>query len=356
MRALAGVYAVFLILSFLFRYGGNASYKPKITPPWSQWVYYELKDRHGHLGLAAFHTASVTGYKIKFPARIKKILRTLHIEHLATPSGLHLSMLTSLFFPFLRRWQRIVFLLPFFYLNNFYSLKRVALLKVLRLRFPKANTMNVFIFVMIIDFFLGSGFLSPYSFLYGLLFLGSITATLQTSPISSHLIPLSLLGAQCLVSYTSSSPLFLGGFFFGLVITLAFSFIFPFLLIDVILLKIPYWPLWSVSDWLLKCWWKLVLFGEKVSTQIGPTEISLIGLIAVFLILFKKVRLAAICIFFNCATVWNAPTVNGWSTTMTRPSTPVKVVKKKWGYETYHEKKRRCRHRHRPIGYEIKCN
>src|SRR5690606_27479404 len=104
---IALIYIVFLTLYPIFK--SISEYRPKSVPIWAQWTYYELRDRHDHKGLASFHTACITGYKIKFQTRIKKILKSLHLEHLITPSGLHLSFITSLIFPLMIRWQKITF-------------------------------------------------------------------------------------------------------------------------------------------------------------------------------------------------------------------------------------------------------
>tara|TARA_R110000868_G_scaffold313440_4_gene574447 strand:+ start:4257 stop:5327 length:1071 start_codon:yes stop_codon:yes gene_type:complete len=355
MKPLIAIYLVFLGLFYANHYLYNGKPQKRHTPAWAQWTFYELKDRHEHLTLASFHTASVTGHKIKMPRRLKKILKSLHIEHLATPSGLHLSLLTTLFFPFLGRWARLSFLSPIFTLSEYYSLKRIALLKAIGIVAPKLNRLHIFYIVMAIDLLLGSAKSSPYSFLFGFLFLGSIIATTQKSMLSSQYIPFALLGAQCLIAFCLNQPLYLFGFFLGLVITSLFSFLFPLLILDILLLKLPGWPIWSISHWALELWWKAVLLASKVSIHQGAQQISFLVIIAIFLILFKYYKLAGFLLLLNFTPLWNAPIKRDWRTDTIRPERPISIKQKRYGFETIHEKKRRCTHRHRPIGYEIKC-
>ncbi len=345
------IYVGFLLLYWGF---GPTTYTRATPPAWTQWTYYELRDRHDHHTLAAIHSATVTGQKIKFPRRVQKILRSLHLQHLITPSGLHLSLLTSFLFPLLARRTRVMVLLPLLFLSNFHSLKRVALLKIFGSF--KFSLWQSFLLAMVIDFLFGSFQPSPLSFMYGFLFLGSVIATASTSALASTYIPFSLLGAQVVLSFATSEPLFLAGYFLGLALTMLFGLLFPLLLLDFFLLFVPLWPLWSVSHYFLKLWWKLVLWCEPVARSLGPSEVSLFGLLAVFLILLKKFRLAGLMIFLNVTQIWNAPLTKSWQTTIERPSAPIKVIPKKYGFETWHEQKRRCRHRHRPVGFEIKCN
>ncbi|MBH46760.1 MAG: hypothetical protein CME71_01175 [Halobacteriovorax sp.] len=355
MKPLIAIYLVFLGLFYANQYLLESKARKRQVPAWAQWTFYELKDRHDSITLASFHTASVTGHKIKMPRRLKKILNSLHIEHLATPSGLHLSLLTSLFFPFLGRIARLSFLAPIFTLNEFYSLKRIALFKAIGITSPKLNRLKAFYIVMTTDLLLGSASSSPYSFLFGFLFLGSIIATTNKSILSSQFIPFALLGAQCLIAYCLDQPLYLSGFFLGLVITSLFSFLFPLLVLDILLLKLSAWPMWSVSHWALELWWKAVLLASKISLHQGPQQISFLVIIALFLILLKYYKLAGLLLLLNFTPLWNAPTKRDWRTDTIRPEKPISIKQKRYGFETIHEKKRRCTHRHRPIGYEIKC-
>ena len=355
MKALFIVYLLFLGLFYYINQTNNAkSYKHK--PVWAQLIYYQLKVKHNHLAITSFHTAAVTGYKFKTPTRLKKVLRSLHLEHLATPSGLHLSILTSWLFPFLSKPLRIISLLPIFNLLNFYSLKRIAFYKLGQNIFPKMNRLHLFSVVMFIDFFWGSGQSSPYSFLYGFLFLGSIIATIHKSPLSSHYIPFSLLGAQCLVAFASGSSVYLIGFFFGLVLTSLFSLIFPVLVLDVLLLKLPLEFSFNLSSWLLLKWWHMALFGQKIAYYFESYQISLLVVLAIFMVLMKFNKTAGLLILLNCHSIFNAPTSHRLVEFKQRPTDLVKIVRTRWGYKTWHKQKGRCHHRHRPVGIEIKCN
>lgn len=274
------IYLLFWGLYPLFKH--YAEFRPKHVPVWAQWTYYELKDRHDHKGLASLHTAAITGYKIKFPTRIKKILKSLHLEHLITPSGLHLSFITSLIFPLLSRRSRVLTLLPTFLLTDFHSLKRMALLKIIGT--TKLSPWHCFIITMGLDAIFGSLNDSPFSFLFGFLFLGSIIAAGSTSVY----IPFYLLGAQAMLSFVSQQPLYLGGYFLGLALTSLFGLLFPLLLLDVILLKIPAWPLWSISHHVLEYWWQIVLWAHKWAVSLGGIHISFIHVFIIITVIYLK--------------------------------------------------------------------
>lgn len=355
MKPIFTIYLIFLLAFPVIRSSYNTGQKSS-KPVWAQLIYYQLKDLYQHRALSTFHTAAVTGHKFKTPARLKKILRSLHIEHLLTPSGLHLSILTSWLFPFLGRMKKLLCLFPIFFLQHFYSLKRVALLKTFHILAPKMNRLHLFILVTFIDFIFGSYQNSPYSFIYGFLFLGSIIATSYKNELSSHLIAFSLLGAQCMVAYATDMPLYLIGFFLGLIVTSLFSLFFPILILDIILLKLDLLNDILLSHWFLLKWWKLLLLSQKISTFFGVIEVNIIIVFAVFSIILHYYRLAGLLILISSASIWNAPKSRHSPLTMKAPKEFIKVEQTRWGYKTWHQQKGRCHHRHRPVGIQITCN
>jgi len=355
MKPLFLIFLTFLLVFPNVKQKSNSSHKNH-QPVWAQLIYYQLKDKYHHRALSTFHTAAVTGHKFKTPPRLKKILRSLHIEHLLTPSGLHLSILTSWLFPFLGRMRKLLCLCPVFFLQQFYSLKRIALLKTLNILFPKFNRLHLFMWVTVIDFIFGSFKFSPFSFIYGFLFLGSLIATTYKKELTSHHIPFRLLGAQCMVAYSMDTNLYIVGFFICLVATSLFSLIFPQLILDILFLKLQLFEHFLFSKWLLLKWWNLLLFGQKLSYFFGAIEINILIILAIFLILVRFYKIAGLFILLSSASLWNAPKNSKEIMNITLPKDFIRVEQTKWGYKTWHKQKGRCHHRHRPVGIEITCN
>lgn len=355
MKPIFLIYLSFLLVFPILKTENNSAHN-KHKPAWAQLIYYQLQTKYQHRALATFHTAAVTGHKFKTPARLKSILKSMHIEHLLTPSGLHLSILTTWLFPFLGRFRKLLCLLPVFFLHQYYSLKRIALLKSLNIILPKFNRFHLFIFVTLVDFALGSFRSSPFSFIYGFLFLGSLIATTYKKELTSHLIPFSLLGAQCMVAYSMNSNLYLVGFFIGLLATSLFSLIFPLLIFDIIFIKLDLLGDILISKCFIQLWWKFLLFGQKLSYFFGVIEVNFVIILATFLIIVRFYKIAGLLILISSPSLWNAPYSSKEVQLVTMPKDFTRVKQTRWGYKTWHKQKGRCHHRHRPVGIDITCN
>lgn len=172
----------------------------------------------------------------------KRYFSALNILHLFTPSGLHF---TSLLIPirFLIRksvkrarlaWiLKILIILPFCFLQNFHSLRRVAIFGILILLKKPGTTLpkeliHFFFATFFIDFLNGSYSRSPLSFTYSFLFWGSIITAIESSKLKA----LKQLGvAQIFMCYLLEQSFWPMGYLLGQMITIIYSFIFPIILL-----------------------------------------------------------------------------------------------------------------------------
>lgn len=182
----------------------------------------------------------------------KRYFRALTILHLFTPSGLHF---TSLLLPIrllLKKFKlkyrytfviKLIIILPFCFLENFHSMRRVAIFAVLFLLQSKPNQnihrglpsktvpetnklMHLFLATFLIDFINGSYSTSPLSFTYSFLFWGSILAGLNGPKWK---VFSNLFIAQALMCFYQEENFWPLGFLFGQIITMLYSLIFPIL-------------------------------------------------------------------------------------------------------------------------------
>lgn len=184
----------------------------------------------------------ILGIKYGLSRKIKKAHNNLLLGHLFTPSGLHLTsfllFIGPLFLTIKNRNKLIynmsflaIYTLPFF-LTGYLSLKRIAALRIglLLHRYvcKKDNVFLVFILIFFFDYLFGTYQLSPLSFTFSFLFIGTILSQLD-KPYFSILGP--LFGAHLIISYFHLTPLFPLGFLLGFLLSLIFSMVFPLFII-----------------------------------------------------------------------------------------------------------------------------
>ena len=152
---------------------------------------------------STLYSAVISGDKTSINGKVKKQLKALGLLHLFTPSGLHLS--SFFFMRFLPKKILIpVLVLLFIYLSSqfqYLSMERVLIFKLLHLTFRNLGLSLHFTLTFIISFLLGQ-FNEPLSFLYSLVFWGTILI-FRNNPIKcvfylcfQNLMLNSLQGAQ----------------------------------------------------------------------------------------------------------------------------------------------------------------
>lgn len=290
------------------------SYKVTETPTLIHNHLFEMKRLQDseHFALTR---AFIIGDKRSLTKSLKKKFSYLHLNHLFTPSGIHFSSFLIFFIPLISRLRKRGYkkssflievslcLLPFG-LYQFYSLKRISILRLLNLTFKNLNfkidIFYIFILSFLIDFIFGTYRQNPMSFTFSFLFLGSL---LSNSKITS--IALSFFTANILLSlffYTQVSSI---GFFLGFFLTTIFSLLFPFIFIS-------YWlsPLISTD----LCYPFLYLIQSLadvfylISAKFPLLEIDLFGFVLIILYSYKRIlRYLIFALILSSTRIYNLP-------------------------------------------------
>jgi competence protein ComEC len=164
------------------------------------------------------------GQKKGLSRKIKKAHHKLHLLHLMTPSGLHLSVALLIFKKYFKKkiiLQLLLLLISIMtlFMGDYNALRRMAIFGL---------TKN-FIVTFIIDFFLGGWHQSPFSFALSFLFLGLILIN-KNNP--KKILARDFFIAQILIAYFFQQQVYPIGFFIGFFLTPIISSLFPLYLID----------------------------------------------------------------------------------------------------------------------------
>ena len=164
---------------------------------------------------------------------MKSAIANLHIHHLFTPSGLHLSSL--LWFMALFSLERIalLLLLPLVVLvEGFFAFKRVYCIKLitslLRMKNIHVDSKHVFLLVFALEFILRAH-LSPLSFTYSFLFLGIIYSLRHSSPL---ILLTGLWFGQLLISCFQQDLIHLLALPLNSLLTLIITLCYPLILLN----------------------------------------------------------------------------------------------------------------------------
>jgi len=320
MNRLALIYIIsFILLCYL---QGHQKFSVNKTPPFVQEKREELKSKFKNPAHVELLLSYVAGDYRRIPKDVKEAHKILGLNHLFTPSGIHLSALFILFFPlmfWLKKKNRkghflfgtLIYMAPFFLLPTFYAAKRISLLRLLGL-WKTISPWEIpffflFIAAFIIDFFLGGYSASPGSWVYSFLFLGIL---FSCEKIPKLFIPLALLAGQILVSYFQQTPLTFIGFFLGFILTALFTPFFPIYFAYFWLSPIipPWW-----GEFFIEIYLELIFFAAQLAKCSGYYFSSLPLLIIILcltLSLPRKLKmLSLILLFFHSEPLINAKNI-----------------------------------------------
>lgn len=230
--------------------------------------------------LEALAKAIFLGQKSGIPREALSAYADLNLQHLFTPSGIHLS---SLLFPLLllkkKRWER--YLLPPLYLalfisGQYYSMQRICLFR-MGSTFLKLSTWQAFLFAFGVDFLLGSYRLSPMSYSYSFLFLGTLLASREFPKIY---LPFLLFGAQLIAANVLAEEIYITNILSSFFLTSLFSLLYP-LLVFLFLLPTTL-PLLGFK-FLLSGFHSLVMMAHEYSSLLFyfPTTLFLLSLLPI---------------------------------------------------------------------------
>ncbi|MBP5296357.1 MAG: hypothetical protein J6Y94_03390 [Bacteriovoracaceae bacterium] len=319
MARLGVIYILsFILLSYIYQQGPTYSLPKKAYPKFAtlQKLEQRMQQNFTHPEDAALLSSYVRGSGRDLSPRQKINHRALNLQHLWSPSGIHLAAallwvtaclprpevhphppevspenaptnsspnfpknqnknLTAVGPPpskrnYLRLGRNLVLLLCYLLpwaLPGYYAIKRICLLKILHLLIRgtpwRPDYFYFFLVVMALDFGWGTYASSPLSFAYSFLFLGILVATKDTSPLQQSA---ALLGGQVLANYFSYQAMTLLGHFFGQIITSIFTCCFP-------LFFISYWGQlffsWPWAQWPIHWFNRLIDWSAAIAISGG---------------------------------------------------------------------------------------
>ena len=330
----------------------------------SSFIYNHLERMRGIQNKEDFALtrAFILGDKRSLTKKLKTRFTGLHTNHLFTPSGIHFSSFLILFLPFLKKLRRrgnrkisfvlelIICLLPFG-LSQFYSLKRISVLRISNLIFKYLNFKLDFFYIFSISFFLdfifGTYSSSPMSFTFSFLFLGSLLSTARFSSIA-----LSFLSANLILTLFLHIEVSLIGFFLGFLLTSIFSLIFPFVFISYwvssfVLIDLTHPFLYIVKN--------LAHFFYNLSKYSPLLEIDLVGLF--FILIYssnRKLRFLIFSIILSSSRIYNIPT-DRVKQRVSNSSPLHKVWRIDKGIERSRSDSQSCRRKILMRGHQIRC-
>lgn len=233
------------------------------------------------------YRASINGDKRGVDRKLKSTLKKYGLIHLLTPSGLHLSALTPLLvFPVFL--QFFILLIFYFWIESFgsyLSLERVtifALLTKLSSYFKfKLSSNIIFIICLLLSLIIGNVSNSPGSFLYSLLFWGTImifkdnpVRTVFFLNLSLHFIT-TLNGESCHIGSLLINPLF----------SSIYISVFPLFVLNALTGGIPF--LETIISTFLKYWSESLFFLDRIESDSG-VSLSFFTIIAIAITLQKR--------------------------------------------------------------------
>lgn len=204
------------------------------------------KTRLGPLSETPLINAYLTGNKSGLSSKLQKVHQDLNLQHLMTPSGLHLSSLILVLGFFIKGRSIKIGLLILLGLTSFPyagidSFKRMILFSVLRMNpLFSISTKKSFFMTFLISFLLGQYFENPLSFCLSFIFIGALIYSKNRIMTFLCLGLIQIILAQWFNKSFSFEGIALGFFF-----SLLSPIIFPLFLAESIFSSLPFSSLWS---------------------------------------------------------------------------------------------------------------
>ncbi|MBF0312496.1 MAG: hypothetical protein HQK50_02330 [Oligoflexia bacterium] len=225
------------------------------------------------------------------------------LNHLFTPSGIHLTSLLLLLWPLslffkqkadrlrFRRYATLALCFLVLFLPGLYPLKRLAILRwavfLIGKFFHYKDYFIIFLLWSFLDIailMLGTFYYSPGSFVYSFLFVGTILATKDIYP--KMLMCLALVGAQIIISFFQQTPLAPLGVVINFILTLIFEFLYP--LMFCLLLPLPYFE--KILEKVIGVFYYFIHHGAHYALECGIVFCSFSILLLVLLLSAKEIQ------------------------------------------------------------------
>jgi len=256
---------IYLFSTIIFQVAPNKFHYVKMNPRINNFLTTHKKkllSSFKNKNLALLLNSFITGNKTKIPKTILTNYKLKSLKHLFTPSGIHYSsvyIVILFLMSFVIKIKKIkiklfisIISLSVFYLQKFYSLKRIVLFYLFKnisnFLGLKLSNFTIFLSVFVIDYYFGSFQKSPLSFTFSFLFLGTILSCGPTLKMRF----VGIMFAQLIISIVLDQNFNIIYSIQGFLLTSLFSFIFPIVLANYLL------PMFNFSEPIIKIFNMLV--------------------------------------------------------------------------------------------------
>ena len=238
----------------------------------------QVKKSFSYKSVFYLYRSFITGRKRGVNKELKTKFKELNLLHLMTPSGLHFSTIMIVFFlirrklkhRFLDVFEFILCMSIYAFLPGYFSLRRVAFLRGLfianDLFKSKFSKMQVFILFLVFDFFWGTFEYSPMSWFLSILFLGII---FSFQKVNFFVLSIYFYFGQMIIAFTMGHDLLPLGIIFSPLLTWIFTFIYPFLFLNIFFIKI-----FNYSDGLIRIYSLFVENSYYIATAVKSVHVT----------------------------------------------------------------------------------
>ena len=216
---------IMLIITMVFKVKG---FKQSFDmPQWLEHLEDKMVINFKRPEDAHFLFSVFTGNKRGLFPKLLADFKLLSLGFLLAPTGLHLS---GILYFYRKTKKKFPFYLSAWCLPGFFSLKRMALFRLLNMS-PKLKGLSPFYITFIISFFCGHFVKSPQGYIYSFLFIGTFLCLGEWSLFRGFM---ALAAAHLLINCFQGDAFSFVGLFFSLILVQIFSFLFPIFIIFIV--------------------------------------------------------------------------------------------------------------------------
>jgi hypothetical protein len=268
-------------------------------PHWLQNVHQAMLTYFTHPQNAHFLFSILTGERKGLSPGLIRDMNDLNLTFLLSPSGLHLA--GYLFF-MKNKKTRLPIYLACWLLPAFYSLKRMALLRLLTLFKKRISSVGLLSLTFIISFLCGHFFKAPLGFTYSFLLIGTFFSLNQMSLIKCFL---AIAASHLLITFFHGDNFSFIGLGFSLILVQMFSLLLPIVIIFICSFYF-FHSAWIES--IIRAFIVLIHYAAKFSHGTFLTSSFMLLCVVWILLLNKEKKWLFICLFFH-AELLQAPAI-----------------------------------------------
>ena len=287
-------YLILLLTTALLLGAATKQFKKR-----SSYIPFQVKSTHYTKDTYGLYKGFISGNKLSLSKKLKTVMKRYGLSHILTPSGIHLSSLLIIFkfIPFLEAFILIGLFIYVREFGSYYSIERMILFRFIY-KIPKLNLSLEYSYIctLYLSILIGHFQQSPLSFIYSMLFWGTIII-FRDNPFKVVIfLNLSLL---CVSSITDQavSPLSLivNPFF-----TFIFTLLFPISLVTSTLPNIDF--LHQLHHFLLNIYVESLYFFDGINFTPDIIFPATSVVLCIFFFQLKQIRIAVIVLLLS---IWD---------------------------------------------------